>query len=153
MDKTYMEDFQVGEKIVSPGRTLTETDIVMFAALTGDWHPIHTNVEYAGKTPFGERIAHGMLVLVLGSALVFRLGPYVFTPKTFIAFYGIDSLRFTGAVKIGDTLHAEVEVVELKAKDENRGVVTTKSAIRNQRGEDCCVFVSKMLCGRKPSKA
>ena len=153
MEKTYMEDFQVGEKIVSPGRTITETDIVMFAALTGDWHPIHTNVEYAGKTPFGERIAHGMLVLVLGSALIFRLGPYVFTPKTFIAFYGIDSLRFTNAVKIGDTLHVEVEVVELKEKDDARGVVTTKSAIKNQQGEDCCVFVSKMLCGRKPNKA
>lgn len=153
MEKSWFEDFQVGEKVISPGRTVTETDIVLFAALTGDWHPIHTNVEYASQTPFGERIAHGMLVLVLGSALVFRLGPYEFTPKSFIAFYGIDSLRFTGAVKIGDTIHLEAEILELREKDDQRGVVTSKGTVKNQRGEDCCVFISKMLCGRKPKEA
>jgi len=151
MEKTYLEDFQAGEMIVSPGRTITETDLVLFAALTGDWHPIHTNVEYAGKTPFGERIAHGMLVLTVGSALIFRLGQYAYTPKSFIAFYGIDSLRFTGAVKIGDTIHLEVEILELTPKDATRGLVTSRSTVRNQRGEDCCVFVAKMLCGRRPA--
>jgi len=150
MDKTYMEDYTVGEKLITPGRTITEADLVMFSALTGDWHPLHTNVEYAAQTPFGERIAHGMLVLTIGSALVFRLGQYAYTPKSFLAFYGIDSLRFTGAVKIGDTIHLEVEILELTAKDEKRGLVTSRSTVRNQRGEDCCVFVSKMLCGRSP---
>ena len=94
-----------------------------------------------------------MLVLVMGSALVFRLGQYAYTPKTFIAFYGIDKLRFTGAVKIGDTIRLEVEVLELTAKDDKRGIVTTKGTVKNQRDEDCCVFVSKMLCGRKPEGA
>ncbi|MEW6441280.1 MAG: MaoC/PaaZ C-terminal domain-containing protein [bacterium] len=150
MEKVYMEDYQVGEKLVSPGRTITETDIVLFAALTGDWHPLHTNVEYAAKTIFGERIAHGMLVLVIGSALGFRLGQYVFLPKSFIAFYGMDSVRYTGPVKIGDTIRLEVEVTELKGKDAERGIVTTRNAIKNQRGEDCCIFVSKILCGRRP---
>ena len=149
MEKVYMEDYQVGEKLITPGRTITEADLVMFSAFTGDWHPLHTNVEYASKTPFGERIAHGMLVLVVGSALAFRLGQYVFTPKSFIAFYGMDSIRFTGPVKIGDTIHLEVEIAELKGKDDKRGIVTSRNTIKNQRGEDCCVFVAKVLCGRR----
>ena len=73
MEKVFYEDYQVGELLVSPGRTITETDIILFAGLTGDWHPIHTNVEYAKKTMFGERIAHGMLGLSVGSALIFLL--------------------------------------------------------------------------------
>jgi acyl dehydratase len=150
MEKTYFEDYALGEKVVTPGRTITEADLVMFSAFTGDWHPIHTNVDYASKTPFGERIAHGMLVLVVGSALFYRLGPYVFTPKSFIAFYGMDRVRFTGAVKIGDTIHLESEIIELNEKDEKRGVVASQNTIKNQRGEDCCVFIARVLCGRKP---
>ena len=88
MEKVFFEDYEVGEVLVTPGRTITETDIVMFAALTGDWHPIHTNVEYAKKTIFGERIAHGMLGLTLGSALVFRLGPFVLHQKNSLPFTG-----------------------------------------------------------------
>ena len=150
MEKEYFEDYELGERWVSPGRTITEADIVMFSALTGDWHPIHTNVEYASKTPFGERIAHGMLVLVIGSALGFRLGQYLVTPKSFIAFYGMDSIRYINPTKIGDTLHLETEVTEMKEKDDKRGVFTTRNAIVNQRGEECCVFVAKVLCGRRP---
>lgn len=150
MEKVYFEDYHVGEVMVSPGRTITEADIVMFAALTGDWHPIHTNVEYAEKTMFGQRIAHGMLGLVVGSALIFRLGPYVFTPKMFLAFYGIDRLRFTAPIMIQDTIHCEGEVVEMKEKDPSCGVITYTSAIKNQRDEDCIVFTSKILVGRKP---
>jgi len=150
MDKVYMEDYTIGEKIVTPGRTITETDLVMFSALTGDWHPLHTNVEHASKTSFGERIAHGMLVLVIGSALAFRMGEHAYLPKSFIAFYGMDSIRFTAPTKIGDTLHLEIELIELTPKDDKRGIVTSRSTIKNQRGEDCCVFVGKFLCGRAP---
>ncbi len=150
MEKTYMEDYTEGEKFISPGRTMTEADIIAFASLTGDWHPIHTDIEYAKKTPFGERIAHGMLVLAMGSALVFRLGPNITTPKTFIAFYGFESIRFMNPVKIGDTIHLVTEIVEIKAKDDKRGLVTSKGTIINQRGEECAVFVGKVLCGRKP---
>ncbi len=150
MEKGYFEDYALGERWVSPGRTITEADIVMFSGLTGDWHPIHTNVEYASKTPFGERIAHGMLVLVIGSALGFRLGQHIVTPKSFIAFYGMDSIRYINPTKIGDTLHLEFEVTEMKEKDDKRGVFTTRNAIVNQRGEECCVYVAKILCGRRP---
>jgi 3-hydroxybutyryl-CoA dehydratase len=150
MEKTYLEDYTVGEKMVTPGRTITETDIVMFSAFTGDWHPIHTNIEYAKKTPFGERIAHGMLVLTIGSSLFYRLGQYVFTPKSFIAFYGMESVRFVNPVKIGDTINLESEITEITNKDDKRGTYTAKNIVKNQRGEECCVYVTRVLCGRKP---
>ena len=151
MEKEYFEDFTVGEKILSPGRTITETDIVMWASLTGDWHPIHTNKEYASKTPFGERIAHGMLVLGIGSVLGVRLGQYAMMPKSFIAFYGMESIRFVNPVRIGDTIHLEAEVMEMQEKDDKRGILTHKNTIKNHRGEDCCIYISKSLCGRVPS--
>ena len=152
MEKESFEDYKVGEMFISPGRTITETDIVMFAAFTGDWHPLHTNVEYAAKTPFGERIAHGMLTLCVGSALIFRLGAYVALPKSFIAFYGMDKVRFTGAVKIGDTIRCETEVVELQEKDDKRGVIVSQNNIKNQRGEDVVVYTTRALVGRSQKK-
>ena len=106
-ERSCFEDFEVGETTVSPARTVTETDIVNFCGLTGDWHPLHTDVEYAAAGPFGERIAHGMLVLSIGSALAFRLGQYAVLPKSFIAFYGMEEVRFTWPVKIGDTIRCE----------------------------------------------
>ena len=150
MEKLFFEDYAVGEQFKSPARTMTETDIVIFAALTGDWHPIHTNVEYAKKAFFGERIAHGMLTLCVGSALIFRLGPFVALPKSFIAFYGMDSVRFTGPVKIGDTIHCVVQVEKLEAKDDRTGIIVSKNSIRNQRDEDVVVYTTRALVGRKP---
>ena len=150
MEKLFFEDYAEGEQFKSPARTMTETDIVLFASLTGDWHPIHTNVEYAKKAFFGERIAHGMLTLCVGSALIFRLGPFVALPKSFIAFYGMDSVRFTGPVKIGDTIHCVVQVEKLEAKDDRTGVIVSKNFIRNQRDEDVVVYTTRALVGRKP---
>ena len=151
MEKLYFEDYTVGEKMVSPGRTITEADITMFAALTGDWHQLHTDVEYAKKTPFGERIAHGMLTLCVGSALIFRLGAHVALPKSFIAFYGMDSVKFLGPVKIGDTIHCVVEIAALEIKDDKRGVIVSQNSIKNQRDEDVIVYSTRALAGRKPN--
>ncbi|MBI2963664.1 MAG: MaoC family dehydratase N-terminal domain-containing protein [Deltaproteobacteria bacterium] len=148
MEKRVLEDYTVGERLVTPARTITEGDIVNFAAFTGDWHPLHTDVPYAATTPFGERIAHGMLVLSVGSALAFRLGAWVMLPRSFIAFYGMDRVRFTKPVKIGDTLRLEAEVVSIENKDEQRGVLTWDGRILNQRDESCCLYVMKLLCGR-----
>jgi len=150
VEKGYLEDYEVGERMVSPSRTMTEADIVNFAGLTGDWHPIHTDIEYAKNTPFGGRIAHGMLSLCIGSALIFRLGQYVALPKSFIAFYGMDSVRFIHPCKIGDTIRCEVEIVEIQMKDEQRGVIVSKNSIKNQRDEDVVVYITRALCGRKP---
>jgi len=150
MEKNYFEDYRVGEVFVSPGRTITETDIVLFSAFTGDWHPLHTDVEYAARTPFKGRIAHGMLGLVVGTALLFRLGPHVVLPKSFIAFYGMDGVRFTAPVRIGDTIHCEMTVTALSEKDAKRGVVEAQSAIKNQKGDIAIAFITKIIVGRKP---
>ena len=150
MERLYFEDYEIGETFVSPGRTITETDIVLFSAFTGDWHPLHTDAVYAAKSQFKGRIAHGMLGLVVGSALSGRLGPHVILPKSFIAFYGMDSVRFTTPIMIGDTIHCEVKVTDLIVKDDTRGVIVHENAIKNQRGEVVIVFVAKVLVGRKP---
>lgn len=151
MEKEYMEDYTVGETLVSPGRTITESDIHTYAGLTGDWHPIHTDAEYAKETPFGQRIAHGMLTLAIGSTLLFRLGQYVTLPKSFIAFYGMESVRFLKPVFIGDTITCTQEIVSLEEKDSERGIIVSKNTIRNQRNEDVCVYTTRALVGRKPA--
>ena len=149
MEKLHFEDYHLGERFISPGRTITEADIVNFASLTGDWHPLHTDAEYAQNSPFGERIAHGMLTLVIGAALLFRLGENVHLPKSFIAFYGMESVRFHKPVKIGDTIHCEMEITALDIKDDSRGVITSLYEIRNQRNENVVVFIARALAGRQ----
>jgi acyl dehydratase len=151
MEKLYMEDYEKGEKLVSPARTVTESDIHTYAGLTGDWHPIHTDAEYAAKSPFGGRIAHGMLTLCIGSTLLFRLGQYATLPKSFIAFYGMESVRFLKPVMIGDTIHCVQEIVDFEIKDAARGVIVSKNTIQNHRGEEVCVYVTKALVGRRPA--
>jgi len=151
MPRAYFEDFEVGERRTTPARTITEADIVAFAGLTGDWHPLHTDVTYAGASSFGERIAHGMLVLSVGSALAFRLGQYEVLPKSFIAFYGMEEVRFTAPVHIGDTIHLEMEISEVEPKDRERGVVATRNEIVNQDDKVVCTFTTKILCGRQPA--
>jgi len=142
----YFDDFQVGEKIVTRARTVTESDIVLFASLTGDWHPLHTDVEYAKKTQFGERIAHGMLVLSLASGL---FSPQYLMDVAFIAFYGMDKVRLTAPTKIGDTIHVEVEVISKDDKGEKSGVVNLRQSVKNQRGEDAAVTTSGLLIAKR----
>jgi len=138
-----LEDFQVGQKITTRARTVTEADIVNFAALSGDWYGIHVDAELAKKTIFGGRIAHGFLVLSIASGFT---TPY---EVAVIAFYGMDKVRFTGPVKIGDTIHLETEVTEIKDKGEF-GVVANQWHIKNQRGEDVAVLITKAAISKKP---
>ncbi|HNU84262.1 MAG: MaoC/PaaZ C-terminal domain-containing protein [Pseudomonadota bacterium] len=148
----YLDDYKVGDRMVSPARTITESDIVNFAALTGDWHPLHTDVEYAARTPFKGRIAHGMLVLSIGLSLPFRLGQYSsYLPKSFIAFYGMEGVRFTAPTRIGDTIRCEVEVIEITDKGKDAGVLTVRNRIVNQKDETAATFVMKLFCGKRPA--
>lgn len=146
----YMEDYTVGEKMVSPARTITEADIVNFAMITGDWHPIHINKEYAKNSVFGERIAHGMLTLTLGGALCMWMGPNTYAPKSFIAFITMDGIKITTPTKIGDTLRWEGTVANLEAKSKGRGIITYDCVIKNQRDETCLTYVHKMMVGTRP---
>jgi 3-hydroxybutyryl-CoA dehydratase len=150
MDKEYFEDCRVGEKTQSPGRTITETDIVFFAAFTGDWLPLHTDAEYAKQSVFGERIAHGLLVLTVGSALLLRLGEYALLPRATIALYEIDRVRFVAPTKIGDTLHTESEVIRMTEVDQTKGLLAIRGEIKNQRDETVATFILKGLVARRP---
>ena len=87
-------------------RTITETDLVAFAALTGDWHPQHADSEWAARSRFGERIAHGMLVLS------YAIGLLDFDPERVVALRGVDGLTFKRPVRIGETIRAEAEIAE-----------------------------------------
>jgi 3-hydroxybutyryl-CoA dehydratase len=144
-DMRHFEDFQVGDKIVTRGRTITEADIVMFAGLTGDWHPLHTDVEYARQGPFQERIAHGFLILSVASGLL------PLSEIAIIAFYGIDKLRFITPVRLLDTIHVEFEVVEKQEKGERGGVITFQQTIKNQRGEDVSVGTMRSFIAKRKS--
>ncbi len=139
----YFDDFEIGEKIVTKGRTITEADIVLFAAFSGDWHQLHTNIEFAKNGPFGERIAHGFLVLAVASGLM------PLEEIAVLAFYGMDKVRFLEPTKIGDTIHVEMEVLEKQEKNEKSGVVSFKSCIKNQKEEDLSVLTMKLALHRK----
>jgi 3-hydroxybutyryl-CoA dehydratase len=153
MEKDFFEDCRVGDRVVTPGRTITEADLVLFAAHTGDWSPPHTDAEYAKTTLFRERIAHGMLVLAVGSALLLRLGESTFLPKSSIAVAEVDKVCFRAPTKIGDTLYLESEVVRLTEVDRKRGLIVIHCEIKNQRGAAVVSFTAKTLAGRKPAGA
>ena len=91
-----------------------------------------------------------MLTLCLGSALIFRLGQYVALPKSFIAFYGMDKVRFVGPVKIGDTIQTSMEILALEEKDGERGIIVCKNTIFNQKNENVVVYTTRALVGRRP---
>jgi 3-hydroxybutyryl-CoA dehydratase len=150
MEGSYFEDFRVGDRVVSPARTITEADIVLFAALTGDWHSVHTDAEYAKHTDFGERIAHGLLILAVSAGLMFRAGDRA-VPRSTIALYGVEKARFIAPTKIGDTIHVEAEVVQVGVIDEQRGLIAFSHRVINQRGEELLSYANKLLVSRRPA--
>jgi len=107
----YFEEFEVGQRFVSTGRTITESDIVTFAGVSGDYNQIHTDAQFCEDSPFGERIAHGLLVLSIASGLVAQSG---MIEGTAIAFREINNWKFIKPVFIGDTVHVGTEVLETK---------------------------------------
>lgn len=142
----YFDEIQVGDKVTSRGRTITESDIVLFAAITGDWNELHTNAEYAKESRFGERIAHGPLMVAIAGGMCF--GSEI-QPEVAIAFYGWDRVRITAPTKIGDTLWVESEITEKRERDAGSGLVTLRQTARNQRGETVLVMDSKLLVKRQ----
>lgn len=129
----YFEDFVIGQTLVTSPRTITETDVVNFAYLTGDFNRIHTDAEYAKTTPFGQRIAHGLCVMSIASGLVVLTGVM---DSTVLAFREVSEWRFSKPVFIGDTVRARLEVVETKAIPRLKGgSVSIKVEVLNQRDE------------------
>jgi acyl dehydratase len=128
----YFEEFEVGVELVTPGRTITETDIQLFAGLTGDYTQIHTNAEFCKDTIFGQRVAHGLLGLSIASGLGARLG---FIEGTAVALREV-TWKFTGPIFIGDTIHLSIKVSEKKAMARlGMGLVTFDVSLINQKDE------------------
>ena len=144
----YFEEFNVGDTVTSAGRTITEADIVSFAALSGDWNAIHVDAEFAKSQMFGERIAHGLLGLSIASGLAVRLG---FIEDTVIAFMGLD-WKFRAPIKIGDTIHMRAQIAEKKPMPRlGGGLITLNVEVLNQRGETTQKGTWSMLMKMKPA--
>jgi 3-hydroxybutyryl-CoA dehydratase len=129
---TFAKDFDAlseGERFVTRGRTIGEADIMGFATLTGDTHPQHTDAEWAAGSRFGERIAHGLLVLSYAAGLM------PFDPERIVALRRVGDAVFKQPVKIGDTIHVEGEIAGKSEIDPGHGLVNTRWRVMNQRGK------------------
>jgi acyl dehydratase len=143
----YFEDFEIDASAESDGRTITEADVAAFAALSGDYNPIHTDEEFARRSAFRQRIAHGALVFSVSTGLAMRISP---PDEALVAFLGIDSLRFTRPVFLGDTIRLRTRVAEKQERDPKRGVVTFENTVLNQRDQAVLVYSPKVIFLRRP---
>ena len=133
MTGLYSEEWEVGAEFFTSARTITEADIVNFAGISGDYNPLHIDEEFCRKTQFGTRNAHGPLIYSIAAGLLFQLHLY---DDTLIAFLGFDSLKFTKPVKIGDTIHVRIEVLEKRETSKpDRGVMKRLLQVLNQNDE------------------
>lgn len=129
----YFEEFEIGQKITTTPRTVTEADVVAFAGLSGDYNQIHTDAAYAATTPFGQRIAHGLCVMSIISGLITRTGVM---EGTVLAFREVAEWKFSQPVFFGDTVHAETEVLETKPYPRlGGGAVVIKINVKNHKGD------------------
>jgi len=129
----YYEDLAEGQTFTSPARTVTETDLVSFAMLSGDWNAIHTDEEFARETFYGKRVVHGLFGLSMMTGLLDRTGLF---GGSAIAMLGIKDWQFKAPIFVGDTLHFEMEIVSKRlTSGRDRGIIDRKFSLINQRGE------------------
>lgn len=127
----YFSEFEVGQEFTTVRRTITETDVVMFAGLSGDFNPLHTDAVFAEKTPFGQRIAHGMLITSISTGLAQTLGIF---EETTIALMQ-QTFKYTAPTFFGDTINLKMTVKATKASSKGgKGVVTFDSEVIKQDG-------------------
>ena len=143
----FWEDFSVGEVLVTGRRTIDGGDVSRYAGLSGDFNPLHIDAEFAKTTPFGERVAHGILTLAVSHGQQ-NLGGWF--AGTTLALLGLDRLKFTAPVRFGDTVWTEMTVTEARPSSKpDRGVVVFDVAVRNQRDETVCSYQETVLMRRK----
>jgi acyl dehydratase len=129
----YFEDVEVGFHFETASRTVTEADLVAFAGISGDFNPLHTDAVFAAQTMYGERIAHGALVLSLATGLRQRAGIF---DGTLLGLVEIRRWRFRAPVRIGDTIRVRNEVTELRPSPKpDRGVMVQRVEVVNQADE------------------
>jgi len=146
MDRFY-EDLEVGEEYESPGRTITETDVVNFSAISGDWSPVHSDEEYCRKSPYKTRIAHGLLGLAAVEGLKQRI-PEFTNVRYMASLYW--NYKFTGPILMGDTIRVRVRIhSKRETKKPDRGVVVEYVTMLNQRGEVVQEGEHGLMCLRR----
>ena len=142
------DDIKVGEEFISPGRTVTEMDVVLFAGLSGDYNVLHTDAEFMKQTIFGERIAHGLLCLAIQSGLFTRATQAYAT----LALADL-SWKFRGPIKIGDTIRLRAKVTAKKETSKaDRGVLTVERTVLNQRDEVVQEGETDLMVERRPGR-
>lgn len=147
----YLSEFNVGDTFTTLSRTVTETDVVLFAGITGDNNPIHTDKVYAESLPFQSRIAHGLLGAGIATGLWGRMG---LVDGSAIAALSTE-WRFVGAIKLGDTIHCEVKVADIKRSKSkpDRGIMNIEYTILNQDNQVCQKgSMATMLYWEEPKK-
>lgn len=142
---TY-EEFELGAIYDTQARTITETDVVTFAGLSGDYNPLHTDAETAKNTPFGERIAHGMLTVAISTGMANMTGLMAGTTIALME----QNIKYKGAVKFGDTVRLQMEVIEKRETSKpDRGIVKLAARVLNQRDEVVVDMVWTQLMKRQ----
>jgi 3-hydroxybutyryl-CoA dehydratase len=139
----YFDDLRLGDAMESSGRTVTEYDVVSFASLTGDWHPQHADAAWAAESPFGRRIAHGMLVIS------YAIGLLPIDPRVVLALRSIDGAVLKRPVGLGDTIRVRAKVAGLRPLGDDTGLVTLAVRIVNQDGELVCRMEIVVLWRRR----
>ena len=145
----YFDDFHIGQKFVTKSRTITETDVLSFAGLSWDHNQLHTDAEYAANTQFGKRIAHGLLGVIAHAGLSYQL-----TEDSILALLELN-WKFKGPIFLGDTIHVEQEVQELRESSTgDRGILKFEKKVINQRGEVIQTGTTTILLAKRgnPSK-
>ncbi len=134
MTGKLFDEWQLNEEFITPSRTVTETDVVMFAAMSGDYNELHTSEAFMKNSQFGQRIVHGLLGLAISHGLLFRTG---YLEGTAIAFLGIDSWKFEAPLFFGETIYVKAKVVEkIPSKSKpDRGIIKLFLQIIKKEGE------------------
>lgn len=139
LDK-FFDELKVGDVFAGTrGRTITETDIALFSAVSGDWNPIHNDAAFAAAGPFGTRIAHGLLVIAMMTGMAPISGQAV------VALYGFDKVRFVNPVALGDTITYTSKIAALSPRGDSRGLADVDFEVCNQRNEVCAAGTIKIL--------
>ncbi|WP_336361462.1 MaoC/PaaZ C-terminal domain-containing protein [Haladaptatus sp. ZSTT2] len=149
MASKYFEDFEQshGESFESHGRTVTEADIVNFAGVGAEFHPLHMDAEFAAETHFGKRIAPAGLTISMALGLLSSIG---LTDESGIGLYGFDRVRFPGPVFIDDTLTVVCTVGETESREKlDGGLVTLKIDVQKQTGDTVLAYDHKVLIQSK----
>jgi acyl dehydratase len=151
MGARYFEDFAAGDRFVSPGKTLSEAEMLDFA-FRFDPQPIHLDVEAARESPYGGLIASGFHTMVVGFRMLWQTG--VFNACS-LGSPGIDEVRWLKPVRPGDTLHTEAEVLEARPSSSkpDRGVCRVKYTVVNQTGEAVMTMTAVQILARRPTSS